>query len=388
MNKIFVSIIFTLSLHSLHSHKILMSPLLKINNDSCRREVLQMYLPTANLSSATSPSKDMLEMCPNLEESCCTAEELGFLHGQVMRKKPLLDKFVEHYLDLQTRILSLSKENIKMLQVSMERTRCKNKEGNLDVALDVLKSRKGDLEERLLASVAHFSKLGSSFACSLCEQKNGFFFKTKPPNKAMISVNIDTCNDVFPASNSSKIFGFFNDAYFVNLFVESLSCIAFSPFSLEPVLDDVRLGDILHQADKCREVGDWAENPRCLTVCSSLPFINQNIFFKMMTPVQIARSMFSQLFGEEQKDKRVEEVLIEKMNKEKERARKGKDSVEFKFFIENEEPDVQRLEELEWDVKKGSGWHFAQSPVKEFMKAVGIAQALFIGVGILLIVFL
>jgi hypothetical protein len=374
MNSIFKSVILFLLLQCFYkntiqaNNKLFTSEILTKEQHECRKDVLSMYLPTTNLSFSESASEEMLKMCPELKNSCCTDEELGYLHSQVLKKKTTLETFMENYIDLQNRILSLTKDDLDSLEVSLERTKCQKDENDLQVALKILKSRSSNLESTFRLSVGHFSQISSGFACSLCEQKNGFNFTKKNPNKAFISVDIDMCNYIFAPGRSDIAFGFFNDAYYINLFVESLSCIAFSPFSLEPVLNDHKLGDILHQANKCRETEEWFDNPRCLTVCSSLPFINQNIFYKMMTPVSIAKNMISKLFNQNRNKKaRIEEILIDQMNKEKEHIKKVKNNLEFKYFVENEETGNANIEHLLWDVKVGSGWNFAQSPMQEFI---------------------
>ena len=265
---------------------------------------------------------------------------------------------------------------------SVRKSKCQKDQNDLLVAFDVLKLRSDTLESNLNTSISHFSKISASFTCALCEQKNGFNFKNEGQNGAKISIDMDMCENIFNSPNSKKAFKFFNDAYYVNIFVETFSCLGFTSISLEPVIEDKKLGDILHQANKCQEIGDWINDERCLAVCSSLPFINQNLFYKMMTPIAISNNLIRKIIKSQTNDNnfRIEEILIDQIKKEKIKLTQNKKNIEFKFFIDSIEDKIARIEDFVWDVRSKGGWNLDDSPIKQFMNYHRINLSLMISI--------
>jgi hypothetical protein len=251
---------------------------------------------------------------------------------------------------------------------------CIKDHNDLLVAQNVLKMRASDLDRNIHSSVRHFSNIGSSFACALCEKENGYNFTSKKPQGVKISVDITMCDKIFGGSIAEEAFNFFNDLFYINLFVESLSCLGFSPITLDPIIDDNKLGDILHQANICKQQGDWSRDERCLAVCSSLPFINQNLFYKMMVPISISKKLAEKVFTKERSEpnQRIEEILIKQIENERKTLDSTKSNLEFKYFIETLDPESPRIEDLAWDVKNKAGWNLINSPMKELISSHNI----------------
>ena len=99
---------------------------------------------------------------------------------------------------------------------------------------------------------------------------------------------MSTCEGIFSLSRSHDAIKFFNDAYYLNEFVEVLGCLSGQHASLEPVLDDEKTEEILNKAKFCRGRQAWLRDEHCQSMCSSFPIINENAFSAMMRPVEVA----------------------------------------------------------------------------------------------------
>lgn len=99
---------------------------------------------------------------------------------------------------------------------------------------------------------------------------------------------MSTCEGIFSLSRSRAAIKFFNDAYYLNEFVEVLGCLSGHHATLEPVLDDEKTEEILNKAKFCRGRQAWLKDEHCQSMCSSFPIINENAFSGMMRPVQVA----------------------------------------------------------------------------------------------------
>lgn len=123
-----------------------------------------------------------------------------------------------------------------------------------------------------------------------------------------------TCESLFNLSRSKDAIHFFNDAYYLNQFVEVLGCLSGEMATLQPVLSDEKLEEILDQAKFCVGREAWLQNPHCQSMCSSFPILNQNAFSQMMRSAHISET-FSNLFLHLNEDLEFEPFYLKEFEK-------------------------------------------------------------------------
>ena len=149
-----------------------------INTQTCSESIMTEYLPknTKTQSEVTNSTSKMREICPNLDKTCCTYENLDTLKTQLLQGRSKLQSLLTYH---DTLIQNFNKLPQKKLQDYLTSSDIeKNKEclgeeffNNREKFLTFVISNNTIAREKLEASVNKTVKYYSSFACEYCHER-------------------------------------------------------------------------------------------------------------------------------------------------------------------------------------------------------------------------
>ena len=187
----------------------------KLYSDSneCKMDMLSHYIFSPSIKEAVSPTQNMLSICPNLKNACCSESELESLYKQTKGKIDSLDRMIEKLNDLVINISKLTKDQVNNLSETLAENECFPTDGaTIDSSYAHILLSKGKFIENATFVIKHFSRLSSSFVCSLCDQKNGEFFVINSiKEEPKLLIDIHYCKEVLKINGYLKILIFFID---------------------------------------------------------------------------------------------------------------------------------------------------------------------------------
>ena len=164
--------------------KLLEAPTKDTGVKMCSKEHLQIFVPVSENTQAKFPakkgSKAITDICPSLERSCCTLNEVKGLKAQVLAFN---EKFTTTFLLLQnlTAFIETNADwikNITTMQASDEITECLQDINVEEIAnkVDTFIASKFTIQQKLAQYVEDFLRLRSSIACQFCSPDLASFF--------------------------------------------------------------------------------------------------------------------------------------------------------------------------------------------------------------------
>ena len=333
---------------------------------SCDNRLLKFFLMNPELKNSEKPAKEINRLCPQVQDSCCSANDFDDLLQQILEKQFVVGKTRLQILDLIEWIVNLTDLEINdIVQIVNKKNCIKSENIPLLMARSKLKRDFAHVGKNLNKSFEFFFKLSTSFTCSLCEQS---IVKDMIINQSgtgfRMQVNKDICNHVFLEGFQNNNLRIFEYLEYLNVFVEMLGCVANDELSLRPILFKNQYSSIEEKGLYCSTENNWIDNEDCNTLCKDYSMINQNMFSEIMIPIEKSKKYFSDLVKEyfETKNKMIKssgKQLINKLNLDddtiSEIAKKDispdttPNVFSFKFFIEaiggeQNNPNVMKIE--------------------------------------------
>lgn len=257
---------------------------------NCDRRFLDLFKKNPEMKESARPSKEMERLCPEVKDSCCSASEFDDFLQQILQKQFILGKTKSNLINLVTWIVSLSdKEMNDMVQLAHEKN-CVSPEGTpLMVSRSTLKEEFSSLETSLKKSFNFFFRLGTGFACTLCQQGTHNHFEMHESGKGFgVKVSDRICDSIFLEGSSEGHLRVFYLMSLLNVFSEMLGCMAEDPLKLEPSFDKKQFDDLQQKALFCSSQKKWVSDSDCFQLCNRFQVINQNVFSEMMVSAEKA----------------------------------------------------------------------------------------------------
>ena len=273
--------------------------LTKDSNPKCQQDLIdQLTGPHFQENSQDDMSPEMSEtqmiqeICPGIQTSCCSYQELEHIMSifdtnldNLRNLKDLIHNIVEQILNLghSDRMLLLNElKNSQQFEI--------NNSDPMYIrfvsALDYVVNNYDQIQVRIESSFRFSSELNAAYACALCEESNQqqiSLLKSESTNDGFIplSFNLDTnnCKEMLFRTEAYLLLQFEADLYEIYNVMTPLSAIVSKaiPMPLEFIAKD-QLPSLKIMLEKCQAVDSFSTDPECTGLCLRLGFNNDSLF--------------------------------------------------------------------------------------------------------------
>ena len=295
MNKliIFLSSILLLSTVQATLTKRLKEKLFEPKN--CLPRIIENYTYSNAPSYSIQSDEAMLELCPNLHESCCLKNNLNDLHQLVLDAISSLNSFESQYKYLIESIFNATSNNLESF-ITKFKTKIQGDNieefdeededlVQLKAALEYVNSHRSVILEDLESSIALYISVNSRYACAICNRENLFSFKNMKSRNPTLMLDLAQCKNIVSDPHILSMFRIDNHTGYLYTIIRAMALVENGTAPNDKFLSDEELSNLPNLISTCQEGSNFTSKSECQSLCLSLKFFNENPFYAIQKSI-------------------------------------------------------------------------------------------------------
>ena len=364
MNKfiifISISLLFTPSMNTLTSK--LKEKMFKPKD--CLPRIIETYVSSNAPSQSIQSDEIMLELCPDLHESCCLKNNLNDLHALVLKGIKGLQTFQNQFEYVVLTIQQASEPTVNQFiqqfiakekgsqELNFEDEEEEEQESKNLIALreafEYIKNNHKIILEDLNSAVEMVISTNSRFGCAVCNRENLFSFKNMHSKNPVLKLDMNQCNSIFSDERVMSIFNLDHHTMFLYEIIKSLAFVENGSSPHEKFLSEKELSNLPKLMELCKQEANFITKMECQSLCKGMKFLNGNPFYEIQRQM-IAGRVIIDFYLKGGKKKTETELNIE--------YEALKNEIVKPFFVMPHLPSPFLIENFETDFTWNDGWN-------------------------------
>lgn len=333
----------------------------------CIPSIIEIYISGKAARKTIQSDSEMLSICPNLEESCCTRTNLkeisDLANDRIEKNKELTNMFNS----IIRTVSDSSDSNIKNLffkLIKFENPSTYEDANSFDEISDYTDSENmkklkdginyiKDHDEMIIKDVKeateYVNKISSRFGCSVCKSENVFSIKNINTRKPSIVLDMSQCKAIFSDPKYLSLFAM--DMHMSKMF-DILYVIALmrnGHAKNDEFITEDEFTNIPDLVKKCNEGTNFLKLKDCNSLCVEMKFFNGNAFRDITDHIIASKMLMDHYFNgtaamSENELTQAYEKLIKQYKA-------------FAFFQPHKNDNNIYLETINKEFAWGSGWN-------------------------------
>lgn len=297
----------------------------------CLPKLIENYTFSSAPARSIQSDENMLQLCPNLHESCCLKNNLNDLHQLVLDAISSLDNFQKQYVYLLDGIHHANQKNIDhFLKAFTQKVNGDDPEEveeeedeevvRLKEALEYVNTHSSVIKEDLEAAIQLYISINSRYACALCNRENLFSFKNIHSRNPTVMLDLAQCKQIVSEPNLLSMFRIDNHTGYLYTIIRAMSFIEKGSSPTDTFLSAEELSNFPQLIRECQDGSNFINKTECQSLCMGLKFFNENPFYNIQKSI-IAGSLLVDHYIKGQAKKDPKELNIEYEEYEKKIAK-------------------------------------------------------------------
>ena len=355
-------IIFICSMVLIGSSWAMLSQKLKekiFSPKECHPKIIETYTASNAPRYSVQSDESMLELCPNLQESCCSKNNLNDLHVLVLDAVKSLKSFEEKYTGLVSDIVQADEEVVEefigkfKVKAGLDDQEDEFAEEFEEVvvlqnAINYLKQNKSVILEDLNASIEFVVSVNSRFGCGVCNRDNLYSFSNMKSREPKLQLDMSQCRNIFDDPRAISLFRLDMHTNYVYEVTKAMVIVERGSSPSDHFMSEDELSNIPSLIENCMEESNFLKLHECRNLCMSMKFFNANPFFNIEKSVIAGYILSGTIFKKRPKLSEAE------LNIEYERFEK---EIVKRLFVMPHEGSAFHIEFFETEFKWKSGWN-------------------------------
>jgi hypothetical protein len=333
----------------------------------CIPSIIEIYISGKASRETIQSDQEMLSICPDLEESCCTRSNLkemsDLANDRIQKNNELTDMFnsiIKTIRDssdsnINNLFFDLIKfenpstyEDAKSFDQISDYTDSHNMQ-RLKAGIEYIKGHDEMIIQDVKDATEYVNELSSRFGCSVCKSENVFSIKNINTKKPSIVLDMKQCQSIFSDPKYLSLFAM--DMHMSKMF-DILYVIATMRNGRAPndeFITEDEFRNIPDLVKKCNEGTNFLKLKDCNSLCVEMKFFNGNAFRDITTHILASQILMDHYFKgspamSEQELNETYEGLLKRYKA-------------FAFFQPHKNENNLYLETISKEYAWGSGWN-------------------------------
>lgn len=265
----------------------------------CLPKLIENYTFSSAPSRSIQSDETMLQLCPNLHESCCLKNNLNDLHQLVLDAIQSLKSFEQQYTYLVESIFNASQANLNHFESAFrkkvmgddaeEMTEEEFEEDEeviqLKKAVEYVITHRSVIKEDLESAIKIYISVNSRYACALCNRENLFSFKNIHSRNPTLMLDMAQCTHIVSEPNILSMFRIDNHTGYLYTIIRAMSFIENGSAPNDTFLTDDELSNLPGIIKECQEGSNFIRKSECQSLCMGLKFLNENPFYNIQKSI-------------------------------------------------------------------------------------------------------
>lgn len=355
----------------------------------CTQKFVQQFIPDSSIEKVVESSPLVKEVCPTLEYSCCSEEDIREKSTIIFNKVKSLKQFVSDLEILLNKIEKLGERGLnKLFNMGTEKKCLSSNKTTLKQSFDFIKQNKIEIIETTKIAKEYISQRTASFLCELCRPEMDLNTLLLRSDRPTLLVNNNYCKQFFTNKFGYKSYKFLYFMNFIEPFTTVLSCIHGSSLALSPIFSEEEWKTKSNEFFKCRdefEKRPLVITPNCINKCKFMSPLNKNLLATISSSISwtvlyldflVETSTFNSctdITDENRKDFADNSTCQYNQTIPPDLKSKIAEIEYFKYYMTpNKEINKDLITDLEWRMSKNEGLDMEKNLMKEFRKSARV----------------
>jgi hypothetical protein len=270
----------------------------------CNTNFLEYYISSEQLEESIPADENIAVLCPFIQNSCCTHEQLVQVHNQTTRSHKKITRLIKLLVSLANRMTSLDENKKTNIIKAISEKQCYYNEGEkktLEEITTYLIENNASIVESFNKGLNFYSQENAKFGCAICDQKSHEWINTEQ-EPAQIQVDSKQCKTFFGNENIEHYVNAFAHIRYLFIFYRSLACTmqigveGDSEFFF--LVDEVP--ETLETLKLCSTNNEMETNQLCDLLCDETDLFNINVLAPYNRDFSIFELTADKLFSQTQ----------------------------------------------------------------------------------------
>lgn len=325
----------------------------------CLPRVIETYVASKAPSQSLKSDDSMLELCPDLHESCCLKNNLNDLHSLVLDGIKSLRSFEHEYNYVMQTInkasdLTVEKfikdfaQKINGVMDIVDDEEEDPKVTKLRESINYIKKNESLISEDLKSAIEMVISVNSRFGCAICNRENLFSFKNMKTKSPSLILDMAQCKNIFSDKRAMSIFLLDHHTTYLYETIVAMAFVENGSSPSDTFLTKDEISNLPSLIEKCKDDSNFITNLECQSLCLGMKFFNENPFYNIQKQITAGNIMIDHYFKGLQKKSKVE------LNQEYENLEK---KIVKRFFVMPHLPVTFLIENFPKQFSWNSGWN-------------------------------
>ena len=239
----------------------------------CNEELLSRYIGKRNFNTIDNnsmrASPDIKKLCPNMQHTCCSHEELLGMAQTLSLKIKKAEALIKLFEKFIQRLSYLRSADIEILYKTSMTNSCSSfTKKEYQAALEYINKFKMDIVRNFGHLIRFDIEYNKGFVCGICIPETSLYFMQTHDGAFMVDVDVDSCLRYIPNvadALPSVIYSFHK----VEVLIKTIGCEVGLPFSLDLSINHNSQKSIFEEEmRKCVTPEYILQSSKCVEFCN------------------------------------------------------------------------------------------------------------------------
>ena len=257
----------------------------------CNKDLTTQFIESPSEKMIIKALPDMQEICPNINYSCCSYEELSKMSNIVNIKVDSLKRMVTDMESLLEEIKNLDEISMIKTEIIAKDNKCiSSSETTLQQGFEYVRANYKQILDDTKIALRFITRRTGSFLCELCNYETGTSTVKFRTDRYNLLVRNDYCNALFNDAKGDKTVNLFYLLSFIEPLSLALTCLQGSKMTFSPIFPEKKWKNISQLYQDCDaefQTKSTVLTEKCIEMCRTISPLNDNILKNVSSAISM-----------------------------------------------------------------------------------------------------